>query len=71
MTASYINETKCTGRYDRERDKFATSLHNDCPDCARLSVREFGNRSVFFMSPVALWRDGVCLARQAKQKEAA
>ncbi len=43
MTAKYINETRCTGRYDRERDKYATSLHGDCANCARLAVREHGS----------------------------
>lgn len=67
--SKYLAETRCTGRYDRARDKFATSLHEDCLHCERLSAREHGNKSVFFMSPVALWRDGVCLAKQEKQKE--
>lgn len=58
------DNTKCTGRYDRERDKYATSLHSDCTTCKRLSQREYGNNAAFYISPVALWRDGVCTARR-------
>lgn len=53
---------KCTGRFDPV--PFGSVLHHDCHGCQRKAVRTHSNHHGFYLSPVALFKDGKCEARK-------
>lgn len=58
------DQKKCTGMFQKKPEQFHSQLHDDCVGCQRKAVRDRSDHHGFFISPVALFKDGKCQARR-------